>query len=140
MLAKMRDGRDEDLGRQIRQHRHRRRLPQHRASAIRHGLWRVREAVLDAAAYREERAARARGAAILREIADLDVARQLRETIEQSCEAARARGRRVHRVATWRATPRPGPPSPTGASGGTASSRSAPPTTPENTGAATSPP
>ena len=93
--------------------------------------------MFDAAVHREECAAGPRRAAILREIADRDVARQRGDAVQQSCEALRSSGCGVHRVATWRAGSLA---SLTGASGGTASRRNAPPTTPENTGAATSPP
>src|SRR4029078_10603064 len=82
----------------------------------------------------------ARGSAtVLRQVIDLDVARQLGQAVQQAGQAAaRGCGSHRHRVATL--TCGSSPSSRTGASGGTASRRSAPPTTPENTGAATSPP
>jgi hypothetical protein len=138
VLAQVRHGGDQDLGGKVGDHGHRRGLPQHGARTVRDRLRRVGQPVLGAAAHGEERRTRTRGPAILREIADLDVARQVGESFEQPRETARPDRSGVHRVATWRVTP--GMSSDTGASGGTASRRSAPPTTPENTGAATSPP
>src|SRR6185503_4158000 len=133
--------RDDDVRRQIGNHRHRRGLPQYGARAVGDRLRRVLETVFAAAVQREEGAARLRGAPVLREVADRDVARQRGETVEQFRETLRTGlGSGIHRVATCRATCCEPPSSPTGASGGTASNRSAPPTTPEKTGAATSPP
>jgi hypothetical protein len=136
MFAQVRNRGDQDLRRQVRHRSGRRRLPQHRARAVGDGLRRMREAVLVRAANREERAAGARGTPVLRQVGHRDVGRELGEPVEQARQAVRRRS--SHRVATWRVSG--SVESLTGASGGTASRRNAPPTTPENTGAATSPP
>jgi hypothetical protein len=88
VLAQVRHRRDDDLGRQIRHDGHGRRLPQHRARAVGDGLRRILEAVLDAAAHREERAAGPRGAAVLREIVT-DESRGSAASPRAACEARR---------------------------------------------------
>ena len=133
MFAQARHRGNQDLGRKIRHDGHRRRFEQHRERAVGDRLRRVFEPVLDAAAHREECAAGMRAASVLRQVRHGHIARQVGESGEQPRETVG--GGRSHRIATLFTTG-----SLTGASGGTASRRNAPPTTPENTGAATSPP